>query len=317
VAGLERAGRDRLQAADPHVTPMRLAVVIPFRDEERLLPTVLASIATQTRPPDRLLLVDDGSSDASPAFAAEWARGHEYARLRRLPVRARSRDRLDGANELRAFEWALAAFDEPWDVVAKLDADLRLAPGTFAAMLARFEEDPRLGIAGPRLLSLDAEGRDVSHRTGPEHVEGAARFYRRECLDEIGPIPPILGWDTIDEVRARMRGWRTGGCGPGEEPVLHLRPMGAHDGALRAFRRWGICAYGYGEHPLHVLLLAIRAMTERPVILGGVSYLGGWLLAALRRGPRAEPELRAYVRRDQLRRIGHRLARRPARSADF
>jgi biofilm PGA synthesis N-glycosyltransferase PgaC len=291
---------------------MRLAVVIPFLDEERLLPELLASIAAQTRPPDRLLLVDDGSSDASPDLAARFAGEHEYASLQRRPIRARTRDRLEGAHELRAFEWALAALEEPWDVVAKLDADLRLAPGTFAGMVTRFERDSRLGIAGPRLLSIDEHGRDASHRTRPEHVEGAARFYRRACLDEIGPIPPILGWDTIDEVRARMRGWHTMGGSAGEEPVLHLRPMGAHGGALRAFRRWGVCAYGYGEHPLHVLLIALRGMRERPPILGGVSYLGGWLLAALRRAPRAEPELRAYVRRDQLRRIGRRLGRSTA-----
>ena len=291
---------------------MRLAVVIPFLDEERLLPELLASIAAQTHPPDRVLLVDDGSSDASPDLAAAFVGEHRYARLQRRPVRALSRDRLAGAHELRAFEWALAALEEPWDVVAKLDADLRLAPSTFANIVARFEADPRLGIAGPRLLSIDEHGRDVSHRTRPEHVEGAARFYRRACLDEIEPIPPILGWDTIDEARARMRGWHTAGGGAGEEPVLHLRPMGAHGGALRAFRRWGVCAYGYGEHPLHVLLVAVRSMRERPLLLGGLSYLGGWLLASLRRAPRAEPEVRAYVRRDQLRRIGRRLGRSPA-----
>jgi biofilm PGA synthesis N-glycosyltransferase PgaC len=91
--------------------------------------------------------------------------------------------------------------------------------------------------------------------------------------------------------------------------VLHMRPMGAHDGALRAFRRWGACAYGYGEHPLHVLLESVWRMKDEPVLLGGTSYLAGWLLAAVRRAPRAEPELRAHVRRDQLRRIGRRLTR--------
>jgi biofilm PGA synthesis N-glycosyltransferase PgaC len=289
------------------VTALRLAVVVPFLDEERHLPAALDSIATQTRPPDCLVLVDDGSQDASPALAARFAREHRYARTKRRAVRERAGDRLDGAHELRAFEWGLSTLDEAWDVVAKLDADLRLAPGTFASMLARFEADPRLGIAGPRLLSIDDHGRDVSHRTRPEHVEGAARFYRRACLEQIGPIPPILGWDTIDEVRARMRGWRTAGGSPDDEPVLHTRPMGAHDGALRAFRRWGTCAYGYGEHPVHVLAVAIRRMPERPLILGGVAYFAGWLLAALRRAPRAEPELRAYVRHDQLRRMGRRL----------
>jgi hypothetical protein len=290
------------------VTRLRLAVVVPFLDEERLLPSLLASIAAQSRPPDRLLLVDDGSTDGSAALAERFAREHAYARAHRRPTHGGGRDRLDGAHELRAFEWALEALDEPCDVVAKLDADLCLAPGTCAAMLGRFAADPRLGIAGPRLVSVDEHGRDVSHRTRPEHVEGAARFYRRECLEEIRPIPAILGWDTIDEVRARMHGWRTAGGSAADEPVVHLRPMGAHDGALRAFRRWGRCAYAYGEHPLHVLLVAIRHMSEPPLVLGGAGYLAGWLAAAARRAPRAEPELRAYVRRDQLRRIGGRLA---------
>ncbi len=293
---------------------MRLAVIVPFLNEERLLPELLASIASQARTPDRLLLVDDGSTDASPAIAEAFAREHGgYATLLRRPVRAATQDRLTEANELRGFAWALETLEEPWDVAAKLDADLRLASGTLAAVESRFRDDARLGIAGPRLLSIDQAGRDVSPHTRPEHVDGAAKFYRRACLEEIGPLPAILGWDTLDEVRARMHGWRTAGGQPGEEPVLHLRPMGGHDGALRAFRRWGACAYGYGEHPLHVVLVAIRRLHEPPVGLGAASYLIGWALAALRRAPRAEPELRAYVRRDQLRRIARRfLGRRSA-----
>jgi glycosyltransferase involved in cell wall biosynthesis len=286
---------------------MRLALIVPFLDEAALLPELLDSIAAQERPPDRLLLVDDGSSDGSAALAEAFAARHGYATALRRPPRSAGADRLAGAHELRAFTWALGALGEGWDVVAKLDADLRLAPATLAAMEARFGADARLGIAGPRLLSSDEEGRDVSHRTRPEHVEGAVKFYRRECLDEISPLPPILGWDTIDEVRARMRGWRTRGGEAGEPCVLHLRPMGAHDGALRAFRRWGTCAYAYGEHPLHVLLVAVRHARERPLLLGGAAYLWGWLLAGLQRAPRAEPELRAHVRRDQMRRIAGRL----------
>jgi biofilm PGA synthesis N-glycosyltransferase PgaC len=285
---------------------MNLVAIVPILDEERHLPELLASIAAQTRPPDRLLLVDDGSTDASPDLAEAFAREHPYATAIRRPNRRLAADRLADANEMRAFAWALEALDEPWEVAAKLDADLRLAPGTLASIESRFRDDPRLGIAGPPLHSIDEAGRDASHRTRPEHVEGATKFYRRACLDEISPIPPILGWDTIDEIRARMRGWRTAG-NVGDEPVVHLRPMGAHDGLVRAFRRWGACAYGYGEHPLHVLLIALRRARERPLLLGGASYLWGWALAGMRRAPRAEPELRAYVRRDQLRRIGARL----------
>jgi glycosyltransferase involved in cell wall biosynthesis len=282
---------------------------VSFLDEERVLPAFLRSIAVQTRPPDRLLLVDDGSRDGSAALAAEFARRHGFASLVRRPLRPAERDRLATAAELRAFDWACKTLDEPWDVVAKLDADLSLPPTTLASVEARFRHDPRLGIAGPRLRSLDEAGRDVSHRTRPEHVEGAVKFYRRDCLAQITPIPPILGWDTIDEVRARMRGWRTAGGSPSEEPVVHLRPMGDRDGALRAHRRWGACAYAYGEHPLFALAIGVRQVPEHPPVVGGLSYVAGWMLAALRRAPRAEPELRSYVRRTQLRRLRQRLAR--------
>jgi poly-beta-1,6-N-acetyl-D-glucosamine synthase len=293
---------------------VRLAAIVSFLNEERHLGTFLSSVAAQTRPPDRLLLVDDGSGDRSAEIAAAFAREHDFAAVLGRPVRPAERDRLAAAPELRSFLWALGPLGDGWEVVAKLDADLRLAPGTLAAMEARFRADPRLGVAGPRLVSVDEAGRDVSHRTRPEHVEGATKFYRRQCLEEISPLPPILGWDTIDEVRARMRGWRTAGGRPGEDPVLHLRPMGAYDGAGRAFRRWGACAYAYGEHPLSVALTGVRRLPERPVVLGGASYVIGWAGAALRRAPRAEPELRAYVRRDQLRRMARRARGRSTRS---
>ena len=271
-----------------------------------MLPTLLGSLAAQTRPPDLLLLVDDGSRDGSLELAAQFAARHDFARVLRRPPRTAEADRLSTAAELRSFAWALGTVDETWDLVAKLDADLRLRPDTLASIEARFLEDPGLGIAGQRLLSVDSAGRDVSHSTRPEHVEGAVKFYRRDCFEQIAPIPPILGWDTIDEVRARMRGWRTAGGSAEEDPVVHLRPMGARDGAVRAYRRWGACAYAYGEHPLYALGMGLRQRPERPRVVGGLSYVAGWVMAALRRAPRAEPELRAYVRRTQL----HRLRRR-------
>jgi biofilm PGA synthesis N-glycosyltransferase PgaC len=281
---------------------------VSFLDEERVLPAFLGSVAAQTRPPDRLLLVDDGSGDGSAVLAEAFARRHDFASVLRRPVRPAEADRLATAAELRAFNWALGTLDEPWELVAKLDADLSLPPKTLAQVEARFRGDPDLGIAGPRLRSLDEAGRDVSHRTRPEHVEGAVKFYRRACLEQIAPIPPILGWDTIDEVRARMRGWRTAGGSLAESPVVHVRPMGARDGAIRAHRRWGACAYAYGEHPLYALAMGVRQLPERPRVVGGLSYVAGWALAAVRGAPRAEPELRAYVRRTQLRRLRQRLS---------
>jgi glycosyltransferase involved in cell wall biosynthesis len=276
-----------------------ILIVVPFLDEQDHLPQLLGSMAAQERRPDRLVLVDDGSSDASPDQAAAFAATHSWATVLRRPRRPRQRDRMVSAHELRAFQWALDQVEEPWDVAAKLDADLRATPDLVAELARRFAADPRLGIAGTRLR--DQDGR--RQRCPDGHVEGATSFYRRECWEAIAPLPPILGWDTIDEVRARMRGWRTESFDlPGGETV-HLRPMGSHDGLLRGYRRAGLAAYSYGAHPMHVVAGAAARMRQRPRLLGGIHYLAGWTIAAVRRAPRAEPELRREVRRENIARL--------------
>jgi glycosyltransferase involved in cell wall biosynthesis len=282
---------------------VKLAVIVPFLNEEEHLGELLDSMAGQKRAPDRLLLVDDGSGDEGPRIAAAFAERHPYATLVRRPARPPERDRMVRAHEWRAFEWGLAQLGEEYDVVGKLDADLRLSPEFLAEIERQFELDPSLGMAGAFLSSAMADGVFVRHRCPPEHVEGATAFYRRRCLQEISPIPAILGWDTIDEARARMLGWRTASFTiPSGDPV-HLRRTGSHDGVLRGYRRAGLAAFAYGADPLHVLLAGVQRMRDPPWLLCGLHYLAGWALAALRRSPRAESELRRFVRREHRRRM--------------
>jgi glycosyltransferase involved in cell wall biosynthesis len=277
---------------------MKIVAIVPFLNEESHIGVMLDSVSAQQRVPDRLLLVDDGSTDGGAQIAAEFVRRNPYATLLRRPVRPADRDRMARAHEWRAFERGLASTERDYDVVAKLDADLKLSPDFFAELERHFEADPWLGIAGAYLSAEGPDGELVRQRCPPEHVEGETRFYRRPCLEAIWPIPPILGWDTIDEVRARMRGWRTASIEvPSGDPV-HLRRMGSYDGILRGYRRAGWCAYAYGAHPLHVLLAGVSRMRDRPMLLCGLNYLVGWAFAGLRRVARAEPELRRFVRRE-------------------
>jgi poly-beta-1,6-N-acetyl-D-glucosamine synthase len=281
---------------------VNLVVVVPFLNEEEHLGTMLASVAAQERPPDKLVLVDDGSTDRSPDIAAAFGAERSYAVVLRRPVRPVERDRMVKAAELEAFEWGVAHVTEPWDVAAKLDADLELTPGFLAEIERRFAADPRLGVAGA-YLSVLRYGAVSRQRCPPSHVEGATSFYRRECFEQIFPLPPMLGWDTIDEVRARNRGWRTQSFSiPSGDPLL-LRRTGSHDGVLRGFRRSGLAAWAYGAHPLHVLASALVRTKYRPRPLGGVNYLIGWAGAALTRHPRAEREVRRTVRRESIARL--------------
>ena len=286
---------------------MLIVIIVPFRDEERYLGTLLETLAGQTRPPDRLVLVDDGSVDASPQKAARFVDQHPWARLERRPPRPRERDRLLTAPEWQSFLWALEGIEVAYDVVAKMDGDLRLSPDLLETIERHFDDDPRLGLTGAFLSARDRRGHLRREQHPVFHVRGATKFYRRACYEEIAPIPPMLGWDTIDEVKARMHGWRTLSFEiPSGDPE-HLRPSGTLDGALRGFRRYGLATYAYGAHPLHVLLAAINRLRKWPWVLGGINYAAGWVSGTLRRYPRADPEIRAFVRREQLRRIGQRL----------
>jgi glycosyltransferase involved in cell wall biosynthesis len=294
-------------------TRLRMAIVVPFLDEERHLPEVLDSLARQTRPPDQLLLVDDGSSDRSAALAATFAARYDWAELAHRPPRAVGRDRLAGGSALAAFAWGVARLAVPWDVVAKVDGDLALAPTTLATLESAFLRDPALGLAGPFVSVAGPDARLRRQRLPRDQVHGATKFYRRPCWEAIAPLPAILGWDTIDVMRARVQGWRTRSFEiPGGDPV-HLRPMGTHDGLLRAYRRWGRCAWGFGDHPAHMLATAFQRLGDHPRGLGSLNYCAGWLTAAVTGAPRAEPELRAYVHRDELRRLRLRLLGRPTR----
>lgn len=247
--------------------------------------------------------MDDGSTDGSTEIALEFAKNRDWAAVRRRPERKLGADRLHGAPEFAAFLWGVERLDGSDEILVKMDADLELAPTHFETVLRAFAEDPRLGIAGTFLRAADGQGRLRTETHPREHVRGPTRFYRRACFDAISPLPVVMGWDGADEVRARARGWRTRSVDlPGEQTV-HLRPTGAQDGRLRAHLRWGACAYAVGHHPLGVLAGGVVRSRNRPPILSGLAYVGGWLTAPLRDVARAPLDIREAKRQEQLARL--------------
>ena len=296
---------------------MKLAVIVSFLDEAAYLPTLLASMRSQTRKPDLLLLVDDGSSDRSAELAEAFAQECDYARAMRRPPRPPERDRLATAAELVSFLWAVDQLGDEYDLVAKMDADLKLSSDLFETVVSAFESDSQLGMAGP-YLSAKTGARLTRERCPAWHVRGPARFYRRACFNRISPIPPILGWDTIDEARARRVGWTTRSLEMPMGDTIHLRPTGSLQGSLRGARRRGIAAYASGMDPAWLVAGAVsRFFKERPRMLDAANYLSGWAVAYVRRHARAEPELRAFVRREQRSRMAAalRLVRRRREAA--
>jgi poly-beta-1,6-N-acetyl-D-glucosamine synthase len=286
-----------------NIDRLSIAIIVSFLNEAGYLPTFLASIDRQTRRPELLLLVDDGSEDGSMKIAEDFAAGRPYVRALRRPPRSAERDRLATAAELKSFEWAREQLDSSYDIVVKMDADLELQPSHIETVVAALDADPELGIVGGHLSMVLPDGSVEREKRAVYHVRGPNKFYRRECLEQIQPIEPILGWDTIDDVKARMAGWRTTTVEVAGGDSIHLRPTGTHDGSLRGFARWGQCAFAVGT-PLPAVLAggAVR-MTQRPRLLGGLAYVYGWARSVVRRDPRAGGEVRSYYRTEQYRRM--------------
>jgi glycosyltransferase involved in cell wall biosynthesis len=288
----------------------RVLLITPARDEAAYLEKTIRGVIAQTRTPDLWLIVDDGSTDATPRILERFAAEAPFLRILRAPAQASrpGEDRLTIAAEARAFNAALATVDlTGFTHVGKLDADVELPPDYFERLLDRFAEEPALGVAGGTLLEQGG-GSWRPAKVPAYHVRGALKLYSRECFEAIGGIEERLGWDTIDETYARMHGYTTRSL-----PALaarHHRPVATRGGALRGRARHGQCAYVLRYGAWWVTLRSFKVACSRPFGLSGLAFLYGFLRSALRRDGRVEDErYRRFVAQELRGRVRLAIAR--------
>lgn len=261
----------------------------------------LDSVIGQDEPPALWVIVDDGSTDATPAILADYAARHPWIRVVQKPDRGR---RAVGPGVIEAFYAGLETVDlGRYHYLCKLDLDLDLPAGYFAALIDRMEADPRVGTCSGKPYFLGSGGRRIYERCGDEMSVGMTKFYRTDCFNQIGGFVREVMWDGIDCHKARMLGWKAVSWNDPELAFEHLRPMGSsQQGIFTGRRRHGFGQYYMGADPLYFTVSAVYRMAHRPVILGGLAmlqgYLGAWWRGA---GQHGDAELRAFIRRYQRR----------------
>jgi Oligosaccharide biosynthesis protein Alg14 like/Glycosyl transferase family 2 len=269
------------------------AVVTPARDEAENLARLAQCLARQTVPPTTWIVVDNGSSDSTREVLDELAQTHAWIHGVSVPGEETA---VRGAPIVRAFHAGLARLDLLPDVVVKVDADISMEPDYFERLLAAFEESPSLGMASGSAYELrgSAWRQIVTTRSS---VWGAARAYRRDCLRDVTPLDEYMGWDGIDELKARARGWTTKTLL--DLPFRHHRREGERDGA-RGLRGWaarGRAAHYMGYRAWYLGLRSLYHARRHPAALG---MLWGFAGAALRRDRVCpDQEVRAFLRREQ------------------
>jgi len=170
-----------------------VSVVVPVYNGEPYLAQAIQSIIAQTFVDWDLIVVDDGSSDASLAiahdFAATDARIHVIAAEHQGEVAARN----------------LGARYATGDWIAVLDADDYAHPRRLEEQLAFAEAHPSVGVIAAMARRVDAAGRDRGlTRQGPTSIEAfravrasagtvgvihSSALIRRSLLNEVGGYP--------------------------------------------------------------------------------------------------------------------------------
>jgi biofilm PGA synthesis N-glycosyltransferase PgaC len=288
------------------VTLPPYVIVSPVRDEADYLERTIESIVAQQHRPAEWVIVDDGSTDATPQIAAAAAAAHDWIRVLTRPGRADS-GRARGKPIVEAFNAGLATVRAPHEFVVKMDGDLYVPPHYFDWVARTFGRYPRAGIVGG--FGLVPDGNEwVPDLIGRHNVAGYIKGYRRACLEEIGGLQASMGWDGIDEYSARARGWTSHPLT--ELVVLHYRRRGARQTWWRARWEEGIGNAFMGYLPSFVVLRAgYRGLVERPPILSGIVLFAGYAWSRLTRRPQVpDPAARDELRREQRARLRRRGA---------
>jgi glycosyltransferase involved in cell wall biosynthesis len=285
----------------------RILIVSPVRNEGAHIERVVRAVAAQELPPARWIVLDDHSTDDTYAILQRLAPEVPFLTVAQAPPKVETapvRDRLARAAAPVAFNRGLALAGDlsQYTHVMKLDGDIELPPHYLRELCDRFAADPTIGLAGCVLDEPAPDGGMRRIKIAGTHVHGAVKCYTSDCFAAIGGVQELLGWDTVDETYARMRGFTT--VSHRDLVGIHHRPLGSADGTVRGHARHGECAYIAHFQLSWVALRAVKVATRKPYGLSGLAFFYGYVRAAARRAQRIpDREYRRFTQRELRRRM--------------
>ena len=245
------------------------SIVTPIKNEERYIAGTIESVLLQKILPKEWIIIDDQSIDSTASIISKYSKEIEFIKLISAPklnineISARIAKLLNISYDLLTAKTPL---------ILKLDADVYLPTEYSEYFIAKFNDNPRLGIASG-CVNYKGE-KEVNH--DKSLTRGAAKFYRKKCFDEIGKAYLSRGWDTIDNYAAQSLGWKTKKY---DIYFKHNKEEGKKSGLIM-LRYWTGLYNGRVPYYFPYFTLKIIYYTfSRPVILGSLLELVGYLKA--------------------------------------
>jgi poly-beta-1,6-N-acetyl-D-glucosamine synthase len=274
-------------------------VITPARDEEKYIEKTILSMVAQTVVPLEWIIVNDGSRDNTKEIVNRYAA--QYPWIKAINRADRGRRKAGGGVVETFYAGYSSLTSKDWEFIVKLDADLLFSKDYFESCFRYFKENPKLGIAGGGIYHI-IDGKMKLEEDHAFHVRGATKIYKKTCWDDIGGLIEAPGWDTLDELKAHMLGWKTKGIS--ELKVVHLRYTGGADGSWKDSVKNGLGCYISGYHPLFMFFKCLKRVFQRPYGIVSAGLMYGFLSGYMKRVKKVEDKkLICYLRKEQLNRL--------------
>jgi len=290
-----------MKIIDPNMPPQsRYVLISPCRNESTFMRRTLESVLAQSLLPSKWVIVDDGSTDDTPAILAEYAARFSWISI---VTRADRGHRAVGPGVVDAFYAGYQTIDRAdFEFVCKLDLDLDLPPRYFEILIGRMNSDRRIATCSGKSY-IREKGVLVNERHGDDTSLGMTKLYRMDRFEQIGGFVREVMWDGIDCHLCRMHGWIACSWDEPDLRFVHLRPMGSSQQSIYTGRmRHGYGQYFMGTGFVYMAASALGRVNQPPYLLGSLAMIWGWLNSAALRKPRYDNlDFRRFLRRYQMR----------------
>lgn len=272
-------------------------IISPVRNEEALVESTINCVLQQTVKPIEWIIVNDGSTDSTQKIVEKYTSVYPWIKLINLTDRGYYYPGTGVVNVIKkGFEQIT---DHQWDFLVKLDCDVTMEPEYFENILNEFKKNPKLGVASGAIYLVDDDHKQTKEKSQYDHPWGASKIYRKKCFGDIKGWKAIPGWDLADLLSAQMNGWETR-CFD-EYKILHHRESGYRRSGFTSGKfLLGRFLYRYGYNFLYTVFKGLYRLFERPVIIGGLSLIAGYIFAFVKREDRLfDKDMRKFLRKKQ------------------
>jgi len=271
-------------------------------NEGQSIAATIEAVLSQSAVPRKWVIVSDGSTDGTDSIIRQYAAQNHFIEYIRRERNETSANFMSKVHALHKGYSALSGTS--FKFIGILDADITFDSNYYDQIIGKFDENPRLGIAGGFIYERVRDTFRSRPSNSVASVAGAIQLFRRECYETIGGHVPISygGEDWLCEILARKQGWTV--MAFPSIVAYHHKPNDAKRGVIKDSMRQGMMDYTVGSHPLFEFMKCIRRVRESPLLLRASLRFLGYTWSALKGDSKAVPnEVVDYLRHEQMERV--------------